>query len=142
MIVDPGSDPQGFLLIELLVAIALLGLLAVPVMDTFITGYLALAGAGSKSSALNLARQEMEQVKSMGYTGAYLYYVQEGNSPEEQREGPFTLETWVIVEPAGIKKTDAEEIRELELLRVRIAVLWGGPGREHRLELVSLLAGR
>jgi len=139
---DQVTDRQGFVLIELLVAVALFGLLAVPVMATFVSGYLSLAGAGNRTHALNLARQQMEQVKSMGYAGAYLYYIEQGNSPQENKMGPFTLEIQVVAEPACLEKPATAEILDLELLRIRVAVSWGEAEEGHSLQLVSLLSSR
>lgn len=139
---NPRANRQGFVLIELLVAITVLGLVAVPILAAFITGYSSLAGAGDKTKALNLARRQMEQVKSMGYSGAYLYYVEQENSPQVTRDGLLSLETRVAPEPVSITSSGAEGTLELELLRIMVTVSWGEPERERSLQALSYLSSR
>ena len=129
-------------MIELLVAIVVLGLVATPVLATFITGYSSLVGAGEKTKALNLARQQMEEVKSMGYPRAYLYFIEEGNSPQITRRGLFTLDTRLAPENITIKGSDAEIDLKLELLRVMVDVTWDGWERERSLRVMSYLSNR
>ncbi|HHX86762.1 MAG TPA: type II secretion system protein [Firmicutes bacterium] len=135
-------NQQGFLLIELLVAVTVLGLVAAPILAAFITGYSSLAGAGEKTCAINLARRQMEQVKSMGYQGAYLYYIEQGNSLQTNRDGLFTLETSVAPECLSIESQGDESALELELLKIMVTVFWGEPERERSLQAVSYLSSR
>ena len=58
---------QGYSLIELLVAITVLGLVAIPFYTLFSSSYLAVNNAGSKTAAVNLCRSGMENFKSLGY---------------------------------------------------------------------------
>jgi len=139
---NPRASQQGFLLIELLVAVTVLGLVAAPILTAFITGYSSLAGAGDKTCALNLARRQMEQVKGMGFQGAYLYYIEQGNSPQTTRDGLFSLETRVTPECLSIKKQGAEGNLELELLKIVVTVSWGEPERERSLQAVNYLSSR
>ncbi len=141
-IFNPRADRRGFVLIELLVAITVLGLVAAPVLTAFITGYTSLAEAGDKTGALNLARRQMEEVKSMGYPAAHLYYVEQGKSPQVTREGLFTLETRVTPEPAKINSSTGEGTRDLPLLKIVITVSGGKLPGKRPVQLVSCLSSR
>ncbi len=134
-----GDNRQGFVLIELLVALAVLGLVAVPVLAAFLTGYCSLGRAGDKTRAVNLARGQMEQVKGLGYPKLYFLFVEQENTPQTTREGPFDLETAVIPEKMSIGSPSGEGMAELELLRITVTVCWG-EGNSLRLE--SLLCNR
>ncbi|NMA92208.1 MAG: type II secretion system protein [Firmicutes bacterium] len=128
------------MLIELLVVITVLGLVAAPLLNNFIAGYSSLAVAGDKTRALNLARHEMEQVKSMGYPAAYTFYVEQENSPRV-KVGPPYLETRVEPEHIYLLGAGSGEPLLLELLKIKVCVYQGEPG-ERAIELVSCLSRR
>ena len=61
------KDQRGFTLIEVILAIALLGIIAVAFLGAMGTGSLALFIADERATAESLARSQMEYVKNQGY---------------------------------------------------------------------------
>jgi len=64
-----GHSP-GFTLIEVVIAIALIGLIGAAVLSALSTASLALIIADQRATAESLARTQMEYVKSQNYTAA------------------------------------------------------------------------
>jgi type II secretory pathway pseudopilin PulG len=62
----PGSS-RGFILIEVLIAIALLGVISIAIMSALSTTSNVLIVADERTTAESLARRQMEYVKSQGY---------------------------------------------------------------------------
>ena len=58
---------RGFTLIEVLVAIALIGIVAVAILSSLSTASTVLSIADERTTAESLARRQMEYVKSQGY---------------------------------------------------------------------------
>ena len=66
-----GSSP-GFTLIEVLIAVALLGIIAIAFLSALTTGSAAFIVADERATAESLARSQMEYVKNQGYDPAEL----------------------------------------------------------------------
>jgi prepilin-type N-terminal cleavage/methylation domain-containing protein len=58
---------RGFTLIEVLIAIALMGTIAITVLSALSTASLALITADKRATAESLARSQLEYVKNQGY---------------------------------------------------------------------------
>ena len=63
------SKKKGFLLLELLVTLALLALLAPPLLNLVLMGGKILSTAYRQTVAVNLAREALEWQRSIGYCG-------------------------------------------------------------------------
>jgi prepilin-type N-terminal cleavage/methylation domain-containing protein len=61
---------KGFTLLEVIIAIALLGVVAVAILSGLSTGSRAILVADERATAESLARSQMEYVKSLDYTKA------------------------------------------------------------------------
>ena len=64
---------KGFLLIEVIIAIALLGIVGVALLSGLSTGSKAIFVADERATAESLARTEMENVKKLDYITAAVY---------------------------------------------------------------------
>jgi len=90
------GSSRGFTLIEVVVAIALLGTIAIAVLSALSTASLALMTADVRATAESLARSQMEYVKNQGY----IDYSDPERNPEDYDEieaDPYTVE--VVAEP-------------------------------------------
>ncbi len=61
---------RGFILIEVLIAIALIGIVAIAILGALSTSSKVLSIADERTTAESLARRQMEYVKSQGYNPA------------------------------------------------------------------------
>ena len=62
------KNEKGFTLIEVIIAVALLGVIAIAFLSALGTASLAMFIADERATAESLARSEMEYVKSANYT--------------------------------------------------------------------------
>ncbi len=81
-----GGSP-GFTLIEVTIAIALLGIIAVTILTALSTASAALIIADRRATAESLARSQMEYVKNQGYQEQYIDYSEPGHGEYAQIEG-------------------------------------------------------
>jgi prepilin-type N-terminal cleavage/methylation domain-containing protein len=70
---------RGFTLIEVTIAIALLGIVAVTILTALSNASMALIIADRRATAESLARSQMEYVKNQGYQGLYIDYSESGH---------------------------------------------------------------
>jgi len=75
------KSEKGFSLIEVAIAMLLLGIVAVAVLGGLATGSRALMLADERATAESLARTEMEYVRNQGYSGAPWAYELPSASP-------------------------------------------------------------
>ena len=73
------GSSRGFTLIEVTIAIALLGIIAVTILTALSTASVALIIADRRATAESLARSQMEYVKNQGYQGQYIDYSKSGH---------------------------------------------------------------
>jgi prepilin-type N-terminal cleavage/methylation domain-containing protein len=77
------KSEKGFTLIEVLLALALLGVITVALFSGLFTASEALIASDKQTSAESLARSEMEYVKKQDYSVApWSYELPSGTSPE------------------------------------------------------------
>lgn len=70
---------RGFTLIEVTIAIALLGIIAVTILTALSTASVALIIADRRATAESLARSQMEYVKNQAYQEQYIDYSKSGH---------------------------------------------------------------
>jgi prepilin-type N-terminal cleavage/methylation domain-containing protein len=75
------KNEKGFTLIEVIIAVALLGIIAVALLGALGTASLAMFTADERATAESLARSEMEYVKGANYTADGWSYELPGSSP-------------------------------------------------------------
>ena len=62
---------RGFTLLEVLIGLAILGIVATPFLGSLTTNHKAVFTADEMATARNLAESQMEYVKQQSYTAAY-----------------------------------------------------------------------
>jgi prepilin-type N-terminal cleavage/methylation domain-containing protein len=107
---------RGFTLIEVTIAIALLGIIAVAILAALSTASMALIIADTRATAESLARSQMEYVKNQAqqYPEGYIDYSKSGHDEYDEIEG-YNTENYSVdttVEP--IDPTDNKPYPYLE----------------------------
>lgn len=135
---------SGYTFIELLVALAILGLLISPVLMMFSGSFISIKSAGNQSAAVNLCRQQMEKVKSLGYDSALELYSTENADviiPEENINNFPDFKRTTKVSPYTLTCTKDPDL-EAELLLIEIIVTWKEGSTEKKESLTGLLSKR
>lgn len=135
-------NSRGYTLVELLVAVSLLGLVVAPFLGLITTSFTFINEAGQKTAATNLALEKMEIIKAGGFEEAYNHYILEAMNPHLEDNMPrwenFTRKTEVSVTcPAGLGLPG-----DIEVLKVLVTVSWKQGDREKNVLLASKLARR
>jgi len=114
---------KGFTLIELMVAIAILGIAAIGIFQAFTTSFQAMADAKDRTIATNIAQKKLEEVKN-SVKVAYPYYSIE---TQEVNDKTFTV---IVV-------TNSQEDN---LEQVYVTVSWTNrQGNEKNVQLETLV---
>ncbi len=132
---------NGYTFIELLVAITILGLVIAPFLGLFSTAFLSISGSGKQTTAVNLGREQMENVRALGYPSVYELYRQ-GKNPalyEDEIPGYPGFRRATTVEPFYFD-LDGLSPPALELMLIEVTVSWEQRDREHEVSLASYLA--
>ncbi len=115
------SSIGGFTLLEVVVAMAILGLGLVAIMELFSSGLRLARLSGEYSKAVSLARTKMEEVRIADQLA------------EGEEQGEFDKDyRWKV----GVKKVEmfAPEQKEfqtlVELYQIQVSVIWGAGSRE------------
>ncbi len=131
----------GYTFIELLIAIAFLGIIITPFLALFSTSFLSINNAGSRSAAINLCRDKMEKVRSLDCSTLYSVYIADSN-PVPQVENSianfYGFRRATTVEPF-IFTCQNEPSLQLELLFIEITVFWEDRGTEKSETLAGFL---
>jgi prepilin-type N-terminal cleavage/methylation domain-containing protein len=95
------KSEKGFSLIEVGIAIALLGIVAIALLTALATGSKALFVADERATAESLARAELEYVRNQDYKGAPWDYELPSNPPPpswlwESRTLPDGYDTYTV----------------------------------------------
>ena len=136
------SNTSGYTFIELLIALALLGMVVAPLLNLFATGYSFIGDARMHTTALNLCRARLEEMRAAGYSAVYNFYLENSSlsitEPDPLGFAGFTRETTVtLVElPTAISSGLL-----VELLQIEVTVAWRVNNREHE-ETLSTYLGR
>jgi type II secretory pathway pseudopilin PulG len=96
----PGSS-RGFMLVEVLLAIAILGVISIAFMSALSTASTVLIIADERTTAESLARRQMEYVKNQGYNPAS---VLNNNKPTYQKisDIPEGYSVWSVNRTGGL----------------------------------------
>lgn len=132
---------NGYSFIELLVAVAILGLVTAPLLAMFTGSFSSIAGAGRKSAAINLCREKIEILKAGGYEEVYDSYLVSGG---------FMIEDDIPGWPGYSRVTEVKDLAPgsdylpagSKLLSVKVTVYWQGGTYETSESLESRLAKR
>lgn len=137
------NNTSGYTFIELLIALALLGIVVAPLLNLFATGYSFIGDARRHTTALNLCRARLEEMRALGYSSVYDLYFNDTASPVTELDPlgyvGFTRETTVSL-------TDLPTVTNValpvELLQIDVTVSWQENNREHEETLSTYLAKR
>lgn len=110
---------RGFTLIEVVIAIALLGMIGVAVLTALSTASMALIIADRRATAESLARTQMESIKNQGY----IDYSESGHDDYDLIP---TLEGYEI-EPVGVLRL------EVGLQKITVIVNYHIVGGENKM---------
>jgi prepilin-type N-terminal cleavage/methylation domain-containing protein len=119
------KECRGFLLLELLVAVAVLGIVLVPLLGMFLGGAVNNAHSRMVTTAAHLAREKMEELRSLGYCRA--------ESGFEEAVDQF---------PAYSRLVEVGNM-EMDIKKITVTVFWSPPGGNvHVYRLDSYLGKR
>ncbi|MDW7740191.1 MAG: type II secretion system protein [Bacillota bacterium] len=130
------QDNRGYTFTEILVAITILGLVITPILTLFISSFQSINHAGKRTTAVNLCREQLEQVKAAGYSDVYRDYLEEGSELyfESEIEGFTGFSRETRVEPYILT---VSEDTSLELLQITVTVKWQQRNIERVQRLIS-----
>jgi prepilin-type N-terminal cleavage/methylation domain-containing protein len=137
------ASTSGYTFIELLIALALLGIVVAPLLNLFATGYSFIGDARKETTALNLCRTRLEEMRAMGYTAVCVQYLDSSSLPVSEFNplglDGFTRRTNVtLVELA----TNNSSNPSVELLQIDVTVTWHENNRDYEETLSTYLAHR
>ncbi len=116
----------GYTLIELLIALAVLGLVAAPCFALFTAGISAITSAGNRTEALHLGRNKVEELKSLGPAGIYSFYLENNNNPylELNPDGYQGYSRVSLVTPVTVYTEPGSGFETIIVLQVDVTVTW------------------
>ncbi len=136
------SRACGYTFVELLVAITILGFIITPFLNLFIFSFSSIENAGKYTTAINLGREKMEDIKARGYNNAYEYYIVDGNNPHPEND----IDSWPqyrrVTEVYPLNLNGEDLYPNLELLSIKITVYWTTGETEYSEVLESTLCQR
>jgi prepilin-type N-terminal cleavage/methylation domain-containing protein len=137
---------EGYTFIELLVAVAILGIVITPVFTLFSVSSLSISNSGNHTLAANLCRDQIESLKAAGYDyvidlcdsyGDALIF--EENLPDYPS---FSRTTRIQGYTAGPPQSEEDMLPEAPLLlQVEVTVNWLVQGKQHS-ETVTTVFGK
>jgi prepilin-type N-terminal cleavage/methylation domain-containing protein len=137
------SNTSGYTFIELLIALALLGIVVAPLLNLFATGYTFIGDARRHTTALNLCRARLEEVRAMGYTAVCDQYLESSSLPISEPNplglDGFTRKTRIT--PVELP-TALSIAPPVELLQIDVTVIWRDNNREQEETLSTYLSNR
>lgn len=126
----PQARDQGFTLLEVLVALVVLGTTVVAVLQLFGSGLRLARAAGDHADAALLASAKLADLDPGSLS--------EGET--EGTDGPYRWTRRVTLEPALLPvEPDTPSAIQIRLARVKVEVRWG---QNRRFELVTLRVWR
>lgn len=134
---------HGFTFIELLLAIALLAIIAIPLTIHFSSSQAGIVRASRRTTALNLCREKIEAVKAGGVS----HYLKEiDGSPQgiyhDQEE--LSVKNALFQREAKLQLISPPQDRDPDeaLILITVKVTWQEGGAERSVDLQSYLAER
>jgi len=137
------NSPCGYSFVELLVAVAILGLVAAPLFSLFNGSFASIFEAGIRSAAVNLAREKMETVKARSFEEVYAFYVTGPGSPAYIEEDISGHPHFKRVTEVALLNPEPELLPSgTELLTIKVTVYRASPRNLVSESLESRLAKR
>lgn len=126
---------RGLSLLEILLATALLGITAGPLLGGLDQGLAGISSSGRRTVATQLACADLEKLQSV-WEGAYKIEL----PPKEE----FSLTDYPgfrIVREAVIEEKSPNGGEGINLIKVTVVVIWQEHNREEEIRLASFLVG-
>jgi prepilin-type N-terminal cleavage/methylation domain-containing protein len=118
-------DHQGFTLIEVLIAAAILAVGLLALMSAFPVGYVDVTTSGGQSKATAYAQQMLEQLKNQPF-------IPSAAAQTDTPEANYTR-TWSITQEPGTNPPN-------RLARIQVTVSWTGGGRPQTVTFETMRA--
>jgi len=136
-------NTHGSTFVELLVALAILGLVVTPFLNLFAFSSLAVNTASRQTTAVNLCRLQLERTKATGYADLNNYYLIEHNTPliEINPDGYTGFRRETTVSQFFLPDTETAT-PNISLLMITVSVFWQQDGQELSENLITYLAER
>lgn len=139
-----GCGENGFTFAELMVAVTILAVVTVPLLSLLASGHAAAVFSGRQTTAVNLCRAGVEEIKARGYD-YYMAVIEENagapyTPPAEDPVPGFSFFSRRAVVAAEI--LPGLNGLEVKLLRVTVTVSWMHGDGERSVALETYLAER
>jgi prepilin-type N-terminal cleavage/methylation domain-containing protein len=135
---------EGYTFIELLIAIAILGLVVTPVFTLFSLSSLSIHNSGNHTLAANLCRNQLESIKAAGYKFALENCAGSGGAylvEENLADYPAFSRTTFIQAYSGIHHLEnGDDPPAPLLLQVEVTVSWTVKGTQYSETVTTLLS--
>jgi len=131
---------DGYTLVELLIAVTLLGMIAVPVLALFVGSSSWITGARNRSTALNLCRDRIEELRSACCGEVIPSYLPLDSFPliEDEIPGYPDFRRQTAVSPL-LLEWGTDPPLQPEVLLIEVTVSWELRGRENQEILTCYL---
>ncbi|MGI6309008.1 MAG: type IV pilus modification PilV family protein [Dethiobacteria bacterium] len=129
---------EGFSLIEVMAAVALLGILIIPIFSLFTGSVANVLHSSQETKAVTLAQEGMEILKGMGYAALKDYLQGKEEVSRQETIGDYSREVKLKCMPLAHLFPDAEG----EVIFLQVLVSWGEADRQRSVSLVSYLGER
>lgn len=126
---------EGFSIIEVMAAVAILGILIIPLFSLFLGSAANVLYGGQETKAVTLAQEGMEILKGTGYKALKDLLQEEGEACLQEKLGGFSREMKMKVIPVAALFPGTEG----EVIFLEVLVAWGGENRQRSISLVSYL---
>lgn len=137
------SNICGYTFIELLIALALLGIVVAPLLNLFAGGYSIISDARMHTTALNLCRARLEEMRALSYPAVSDLYLENPTLTFIETDplgfAGFTRETTVTVVELPTALSSESPV---ELLQIDVTVIWRENNREQEETLSTYLSNR
>lgn len=133
---------DGFTFTELLVAITILALVAIPVLTLLVNGYTYTVMAGRQTIAANLCRDKIEELKAEGFSN-YALLVRaspDGTYRITSAEDPLPEGYELYRRETIIEEKSSQSGIAASYLRVKVTVYWTEQVGERSVEMETNLA--
>ena len=111
-----GSNLNGFTMIELMVAVAVLAMAVLGISQAYSVGFMGMADARDRTVATNFAREAMENVKNMDFELIII--------TDEENPGVPEILNGKFNRLVTVAKEIIDEVEILELKKVTTEVNW------------------
>lgn len=126
---------DGFSLIEVLAAVAMVGILIMPISSLFTSSAALIRLSRQETEAATLAQEGMEILKGRGYAALKNCLQGEEEACWQEARGDYTRETKIMPVPLSDLFPDAVG----EILFLKVLVSWGNSENPRTVSLVSYL---